>query len=66
MLTPLQRRLVQLVADLPEAGDFALAGGAALISRGLVHRVTRDLDFFATSADAVTELVPALEARPSN
>jgi predicted nucleotidyltransferase component of viral defense system len=63
MLTPLQRRLAHLLAELPEARDFALAGGAALIARGLVDRSTQDLDFFATSATAVADLLPVLEAR---
>ena len=63
MLTPLQRRLAQLLGELPEARDFALAGGAALIARGLIGRGTQDLDFFATSATAVADLLPVLEAR---
>ena len=63
MLTPLQRRLAHLLAALPEAREFALAGGAALIVRGLIDRGTQDLDFFATSAAAVADLVPVLEAR---
>jgi hypothetical protein len=63
VLTPLQRRLASLVRELPEAGGFALAGGAALIVRGLVDRTTLDLDYFATDAAAVAVLLPALEAR---
>ena len=63
MLTPLQRRLAQLLTSLPEARDFALAGGAALIARGIIDRGTQDLDFFATSAAAVADLLPVLEAR---
>jgi hypothetical protein len=41
------------VRNLPEAQNFALAGGAALIVRRDVNRLTRDLDFFAESAEAV-------------
>ena len=35
MLTTLQTRVARLVAELPEAEDFALAGGAALIVQGI-------------------------------
>ncbi len=59
----MQRRLAQLLTSLPEARDFALAGGAALIARGIIDRGTQDLDFFATSAAAVGGLLPVLEAR---
>ena len=58
MLSPLQDRVAHIVAELAEAEDFALAGGAALIIRGDVDRRTRDLDFFDTSALAVDRLVP--------
>ena len=61
MLSPLQHRVASIVQDLPEARDFVLAGGAALIVRGDVNRLTRDLDFFAESADAVDRCLPALE-----
>jgi hypothetical protein len=46
---------------LAEAERFALAGGAALIARGHVHRETRDLDFFGLTPDAVDRLLPALD-----
>jgi hypothetical protein len=49
------------VRELPQAQDFVLAGGAALIVRGEVNRLTRELDFFAESADAVDRCLPALE-----
>lgn len=62
MLSPLQKRLWRLVGGLPEAESVALAGGAALIVRGIVERPTRDLDFFATSAEEINRLLPALEA----
>ena len=61
MLTPLQRRVAEIVAGLAEADGFALAGGAALIVRGEVDRRTRDLDFFGLSTEAVDGLVPAVE-----
>ncbi|MGQ0847529.1 MAG: nucleotidyl transferase AbiEii/AbiGii toxin family protein [Actinomycetota bacterium] len=62
MLSPLQKRLWRLVGGLPDAESVALAGGAALIVRGIVERPTRDLDFFATSPEEVNRLLPALEA----
>ncbi len=61
-MSDLQRRVAALIAALPEADGFALAGGAALIARGDVDRLTRDLDFFGLSGDAVDRLLPAVEA----
>jgi hypothetical protein len=61
VLSPLQQRIATIVAGLPEAEDFALAGGAALIVRGDVDRGTRDLDFFGLTRLAVDRLVPAAE-----
>ena len=49
-----------MVANLDEAKDFALAGGAALIIRGDVDRSTRDLDFFGLAADDVDRLAPVV------
>jgi len=55
------------VAGLDGAEDFALAGGAALILKGDVDRLTQDLDFFGLSASDVHQLLPeaelALQAR---
>lgn len=61
MLSALQARVARLVAALPEASGFALAGGAALIVHRLVDRETNDLDFFTPRADDVPRLLPALE-----
>jgi Nucleotidyl transferase AbiEii toxin, Type IV TA system len=61
VLSSLQERVARTLAALPEAGEFALAGGAALIAGGLVDRETRDLDFFADRPEAVLELLPVLE-----
>ncbi len=61
MLSPLQERLRRLVSQLPDTDTVALAGGAALIARGIVDRATRDLDFFATSPEEVDRLLPQLE-----
>lgn len=52
----------RLVAGLTEAETVALAGGAALIVRGIVDRPTRDLDFFATTPEEVNRVLPPLEA----
>lgn len=46
MLTAFQRRLLEIIGALPEATDFALAGGAALIAAGVVDRRNDDLDLF--------------------
>jgi hypothetical protein len=46
---------------LDEARDFALAGGGAMIVRGDIERQTRDLDFFGPTANAVDQLVPAVD-----
>jgi hypothetical protein len=62
MLSPLQRRVLETVRDLPQAKGFALAGGGALILAGAVARATDDLDFFAQTPSEVAGLVPALEA----
>ncbi len=61
MLSPFQERVAEIIADLDEAKEFALAGGAALISRGDVDRQTRDLDFFGPTPASVDKLVPAVE-----
>lgn len=61
MLSLLQRRVARIVAELPEAEGFALAGGAALVIAQVVDRETRDPDFFGATADRVDRLVPALE-----
>jgi len=50
VLTALQQRVRGIVADLPEAGTVALAGGGALIVHGIVDRATTDLDFFSPDA----------------
>lgn len=62
MLTDLQQRVAQILAALPEASGFVLAGGAALVARGDVDRTTRDLDFFAIEPGDVDRLVPPLRA----
>jgi hypothetical protein len=61
VLSDLQQRIVEYLTHLDEAETFALAGGAALIVRGIVNRPTRDLDFFSTEPANVGLLLPALE-----
>lgn len=61
MLSALQQRVAGIIATLPEAEDFALAGGAALIVHGAIDRSTRDLDFFGLVPDTVDLLAPAAE-----
>ncbi|MCY4368809.1 MAG: nucleotidyl transferase AbiEii/AbiGii toxin family protein [bacterium] len=60
-LSPLQRRIRRVVARLPEVGDLALAGGAALIVGGVAERPTNDLDFFAPATDPVAESLGVVE-----
>ena len=61
VLSALQLRVAAIVRELPEAEDFVLAGGGALVARGDVDRTTRDLDYFAQSADQVPLLHTALD-----
>jgi hypothetical protein len=61
VLSSLQLRVAAIVKALPEAEDFVLAGGGALVARGDVDRTTRDLDYFAQSADQVPRLYAALD-----
>ena len=62
MLSDLQRRVATVLAALPEASEFVLAGGGALIARGDVNRLTRDLDFFTSEPAQVDALLPVFEA----
>jgi len=55
LLTPLQEQIAQIIGVALEGSDFALAGGAAIISQGIVDRRTRDLDFFGSSGPVLTE-----------
>lgn len=61
VLSSLQERVADIIAGLDEATDFALAGGGAMVVRGDVERHTPDLDFFGPTADAVDQLVPAVD-----
>ena len=48
ILTELQERTWRILAAVPEADGFALAGGSALILTGVVQRGSNDLDVFGT------------------
>lgn len=66
MLTPLQRRVAEIVADVAQNSQFALAGGAALIARGDIDRKTRDLDFFTPDSSEIASVVPQIETALRN
>jgi hypothetical protein len=60
LLTPLQEKIAQIIGAALEGSDFALAGGAAIISQGLVDRRTRDLDFFGSSTSILAARLPQI------
>lgn len=62
MLSDIQQAVRHIVAQLPEAERFALAGGAALIVSGVVDRLTRDLDYFTPYPNPVGRLADAAQA----
>ncbi|WP_420638023.1 nucleotidyl transferase AbiEii/AbiGii toxin family protein [Candidatus Poriferisocius sp.] len=66
MLSDLQRRVREILAGLPEAETFALAGGAALIVTGVVDRLTNDLDYFTPHPQTVGDLSDAVQAALSD
>ncbi len=61
MLSPIQVIVVRTLANHLENSDFALVGGAALISLGLINRRTDDLDFFGSEISVLSERIPAIE-----
>lgn len=50
-LDPLQERIIRAAQTLPESRTLVLAGGCAVITQGLVDRITHDVDLF-TELDA--------------
>jgi hypothetical protein len=62
VLSALQELVARIVAVLPEAEQFALAGGAALVVAHVVDRQRRDLDYFGRSAEDVDVLAEVVEA----
>lgn len=65
-LSDIQRRVASVVLSLPEATEFALAGGAALIFYEVTERRTRDLDCFGPSLESVDRLTPVAAAALRN
>lgn len=61
MLSEFQQEIITVVVDSTSDQRFALAGGAALIVKGLVDRKTRDLDFFASEPEAVGRVVESVD-----
>lgn len=49
MLSPLQRRILEIVRSIEGTEGLALAGGGGLIVQGVVDRETEDLGLFGTS-----------------
>jgi hypothetical protein len=68
-LTPLQIEATRLFFSLPDSEGFAVAGGAALIARGLIARPTQDVDLFllapgrSTIAAAAAAFEEAMDQR---
>ena len=58
MLSPFQIEVQQAISRAILGSDFALAGGGALISQGVVNRSTSDLDFFTTRPTDVKSFIP--------
>ncbi len=54
ILTPLQKRFLEIFAALPDQGQFYLAGGTALSEYYLGHRLSYDLDIF-TGTDGLVQ-----------
>jgi hypothetical protein len=61
VLSEFQQEIIAIVVESTSHEHFALAGGAALIAKGLVDRRTQDLDFFAREPEAVGRVVGSVE-----
>lgn len=61
LLTPLQRDILALFAQLPDQNQFYLTGGTALAEYYLGHRLSFDLDMFTGQADLVVPTSYRLE-----
>jgi Nucleotidyl transferase AbiEii toxin, Type IV TA system len=68
-LTPLQVEATRVFFSLGQSVGFVVAGGAALIAQGLIHRPTQDVDLFlidstsSTIADAAKSFESAIEQK---
>jgi len=60
VLSPLQRELVEIVAEVDLDGRFAFAEAGALMVLGVIDRPSYDVDVFATRPDEVDEMHPRL------
>ena len=54
ILTPLQKKFLEMFATLPDQNQFYLAGGTALAEYYLGHRLSYDLDIF-TGVDGLVQ-----------
>ena len=63
-LTPIQRRILELLAGL--APPFVLVGGGAIAGFYFGHRVTRDLDLFWRERSLLGELPREVQRRLSD
>lgn len=62
-LDPLQERVIRAAHELPESRTLVLAGGCAVITQGLVDRITHDVDLFTElDADEAVAVCAALRA----
>ena len=58
MLTQFQIEIQKIISKVISGSEFALAGAGALISQGLIDRLTNDLDYFSTRSEDVSEITP--------
>lgn len=61
VLSEFQQEIMAIVVDSTSDQRFALAGGAALILKGLVDRQTRDLHFSAREPEAVDRIAGSVD-----
>ncbi len=62
ILTPLQKKILNLFVTLPDKDAFYLTGGTALSAFFLKHRKSHDLDFFSSTEELITPFSQKLEA----
>jgi hypothetical protein len=60
-LTPLQKDFMEILASLPDKGQFYLAGGTALSEYYLGHRLSFDLDYFTGTDNLILPLSYQIE-----
>ncbi|MBI5746597.1 MAG: nucleotidyl transferase AbiEii/AbiGii toxin family protein [Nitrospirae bacterium] len=62
ILTPLQKKILNLFVTLTDKDAFYLTGGTALSAFFLKHRKSHDLDFFSSTEELITPFSQKLEA----